>query len=64
MLPVSQAEVERRFGALQREAAHMQAMQDPQADMNERMAKRQALLSVHPLPNILFIKRLETLFSF
>lgn len=41
-MPVPQAEVERRIGALQREVAHMQAMQDAQADITNRMAKRQA----------------------
>lgn len=47
-MPVPQAEVERRIGALQREVAHMQAMQDAQADITNRMAKRQAL-SPHQL---------------
>ncbi|CAL8462813.1 g2346 [Coccomyxa elongata] len=39
-----QAEVERRCGALQREAAHMQAMHDPQDNPHQRLMERYAIM--------------------
>ncbi|BDA50909.1 probable serine/threonine-protein kinase SMG1 at C-terminar half [Coccomyxa sp. Obi] len=39
-----QAEVERRCGALQLEAAHMQAMHSPRDDLHDRMTKRYAIM--------------------